>query len=77
MKLPTMTPVQSSNLAALGYDANGLFVAFRNGSTYRYPSVPREVYEGALEAPSVGSWFAGAIRGRYEGSKVNGEPDAE
>ena len=47
MPLPPMTPVESSSLAAVGFDAsvNELTVSFRNGTVYRYFQVP---------APSIG-----------------------
>lgn len=76
MKLPSMDPVQSSNIAAMGYD-KGLFVTFRNGSTYHYPGVSRGVYDQARATESVGRWFAQQIRGNYDGSKINADADAE
>lgn len=45
-----LVPVQSTSLAAIGYDAptRTLRVAFRSGGLYDYDEVPREVYEGLL-----------------------------
>lgn len=72
VKLPEMKPVQSSNIQSLGHDGRGLFVRFNGGGLYQYPDVPVDVYQSAFEAPSVGSWFSGAIRGRYEHKKLDG-----
>lgn len=66
MKRPTMTPVQSSNIKALGHDASGLFVQFKSGATYHYSGVPKAVFDAGLEAKSAGTWFAGAIKDREE-----------
>lgn len=81
MKFPDMTSVKSSNVKALGYDKRGLFVQFNNRSAYHYPSVPQEVYEGGLDVHrdggSIGSWFNGAIKGRYEASKVEVDANAD
>lgn len=54
-----MTPVTSSNLAAVGYDpdSNQLFIQFLNGSMYMYSGVPQEVYDGIMSAGSKGSFF--------------------
>ena len=60
-------PVQSSNLAALGYDAarRVLEVEFREaGSIWQYAGVTPEQFRALLEAPSIGSHFARSIRGR-------------
>jgi hypothetical protein len=45
-----LVPVQSTSLAAIGYDAptRTLRVAFRSGGLYDYAEVAREVYEGLL-----------------------------
>jgi hypothetical protein len=76
-KLPEMTPVDSSNIQSLGHDPKiGLVVRFKGGGLYRYPGVPKDVYEAAIEAQeegrSVGLWFQGAIRGVYNHEKVDG-----
>ena len=53
------TPVQSSNLESVGYDAATatLEVAFLNGSIYQYFNVPASVYEGLMTAPSHGHFL--------------------
>ena len=59
--------VASSVIAEIGYDDDhGLLeVAFHNGRTYYYLSVPRNVYESLMSAGSVGAYFNENIRRNY------------
>lgn len=59
MPMPEMQPVSSSNIAAVGYDAENqtVYVQFLNGSTYAYKGVPEHEFENLLTAPSVGSYL--------------------
>jgi hypothetical protein len=59
MPMPDMQPVNSSNIAAIGYDAENqaVYVQFLNGSTYAYKGVPEHEFENLLTAPSVGSYL--------------------
>jgi hypothetical protein len=59
MPLPDMQPVSSSNIAAIGYDAENqaVYVQFLNGPIYAYKGVPENEYENLLTAPSVGSYL--------------------
>lgn len=59
MPMPQMQPVSSSNIAAVGYDAESqmVYVQFLNGSTYAYKGVPEHEFENLLTAPSVGSYL--------------------
>lgn len=66
MKPPKLTPVKSSNLQALGYDARGLWVRFNGGALYSYPKAPRALYEEGVAAESPGSWFIAKIRGHLD-----------
>ncbi len=67
-----MTSVASSQIDAVGYDAETgtLFIEFKGGSTYSYADVPAEVAEQLLAAGSVGSFFAANIKGQYSFGKV-------
>lgn len=67
----TLSPVTSSNIAALGYDgaSQTLAVQFRNGDTWHYEGVPQEAYDSLRGAESVGRAFNAEIRGSYEGAK--------
>ena len=59
--------VESTTLAAVGYDENlnRLQLEFCSRAVYHYFGVPAAVYQGLLSAPSKGRYFNGTIRGRY------------
>ena len=67
-----MKKVNSSNLAAIGYnpDKQELVVRFHSGTQYRYHSVSPEVYEAFLEAKSMGIFFVREVRGKYDTEKL-------
>jgi hypothetical protein len=56
-----MKPVESSNVAAIGYADNTLTVRFRNGSEYEYPGVTQQQYEDLMAAPSKGKAIQGLV----------------
>ena len=67
------TPVESSNLASVGYDPNSatLEVEFRKSGVYQYFGVPPEEYEGLMNAGSKGTYFDQRIKkAGYSYSKV-------
>jgi hypothetical protein len=57
-------PVQSSNLASVGYDeATGtLEVEFHGSGIYQYFGIPSYVFEGLLSAGSKGAFFDQHVR---------------
>jgi hypothetical protein len=57
-------PVQSSNLAEVGYDPelSILEVRFLKSGVYQYFGVPQYLYEQLLAAPSKGTFFNEYIR---------------
>ena len=59
--------VESTTLAAVGYDENlkRLQLEFCSRAVYLYFGVPAPVVEALLDAPSKGRYFNGVIRGRY------------
>jgi hypothetical protein len=67
-----MQPVESSNLAAVGYnqDNEQLFIEFKNGNVYVYDNVPFPVYTDLMDADSLGSYFHKYIRTSYEYRKL-------
>ncbi|MBL1418057.1 MAG: KTSC domain-containing protein [Moritella sp.] len=67
-----MINVDSSNVAAVGYDEDSytLQVEFNNGGTYQYFDVPEHLFEGLRDAGSVGGFLAENIKGHYRYSKV-------
>lgn len=62
-----MVPVESSCVAAVGYDATWreLHVTFRSGRHYVYQDVPASVYEDFLSADSKGTFFNAAVKDCY------------
>ena len=74
--------VESSTLAAVGYDASGqwLQLEFRSRAVYSYFDVPATVHQALLKAESKGSFFNRCIRGRFPYRRVSGrcgERDSE
>jgi hypothetical protein len=77
-----MTPVESSNVAAVGHDGHALWVRFKDrttkkgevrpGGVYRYPTAGPEHHTGMLAAESVGEYLHRHIKGAHEGEKVRG-----
>ncbi|HMO65110.1 MAG TPA: KTSC domain-containing protein [Verrucomicrobiota bacterium] len=67
-----LIPVNSSNLAAVGYDdfAAILRIRFRNGGIYDYFDVPYSVYLGLMYAPSKGRFHERRIRWAYPHERV-------
>lgn len=55
----TMIPVDSSNVAEIGYDCDNqeVYVRFHNNTLYVYRNVPEGEFEGLKNAPSVGSYL--------------------
>ncbi|MGH3992422.1 MAG: KTSC domain-containing protein [Pseudonocardiaceae bacterium] len=66
------TPVSSSTVASVGYDATTatLEVEFSNGSVYQYFDVPAHETEGLINAGSVGSYLATQIKGVYRYARM-------
>lgn len=58
------TPVSSSNLASVGYDAEQqiLEVEFLNRSIYQYLNVPSYIYSGLMSASSHGSYLDSHVK---------------
>lgn len=64
----TLTPRDSSNIKATGYDAatKTLAVQFLNGVVWHYADVPPLLAEHLHSALSIGSFFGSKIRGKFE-----------
>jgi KTSC domain len=65
-------PVDSSVLAAVGYDGERrvLEARFCNGRVYHYFEVPAAELEKVLSATSVGAYFNRAIKPKYRAELV-------
>ena len=64
--------VSSSNVKAIGYDANSqtLEVEFVNGRVYQYYGVPDHVHAEFMRAPSKGQFLHYQIKNQYAYSRV-------
>ena len=65
-----MVNVTSSNIAAVGYEAETLTVRFRNGGEYCYSGVPAEVHAAMMAAESKGGYFGRFVARKYPFVKV-------
>jgi hypothetical protein len=67
------SPVNSSQMKSLGYDARRkiLEAEFATGAVYRYFNVPASVYRAMLDADSIGAYFNKHIREGYAYMKVD------
>jgi hypothetical protein len=63
----SLIPVNSSNLAAVGYNpyAAVLTIAFHGDRVYRYFHVPHKVFAGLMKASSHGKFFHAHIKNHY------------
>ena len=67
-----MIPVDSSNIAAVGYDneTGTLTIQFNNGRTYEYYNVPEYEYENLMSASSKGTYAHQNIYETYSQSEI-------
>ena len=66
------TPVQSTNVASVGYSRqlHALEIEFTRGAIYRFLNVPPSVHRELLAAESKGHFIAEKLRGKYEFVRV-------
>lgn len=66
MKLPTLTDVQSSNIAKVAHQGDDLFVQFKGGNAvYQYKGVPAATHEAMLKSESIGKYFFAHVKGKF------------
>jgi len=65
-----MTPVVSSNVESIGHNGDALFVKFKNGGTYRYPTAGRIVHDEMLKAERPGRFFRFHVLAKHVGERV-------
>lgn len=71
MAIPSLTPVVSSWVAAIGYEGGDLYLRVRDGGAiYRYSGVPRYVYHLLRDAGSKGRAFSRLALRKYGGERV-------
>ncbi len=66
------TPVTSSDIRSIGYDADSqtLEIEFNSGGTYQYSGVPSGEHDGIMAADSKGKYFHANIKNRYSFDKL-------
>lgn len=62
--------VESSNIEAIAYENETLYVKYLNGSVYKFYKVPKQIYDGFLAAPSKGQFMNNRIKGAFSYIKV-------
>jgi hypothetical protein len=72
-----MQPVESSNLARIGHDAqlSILVIEFTNGVLWKYEGVTPELFAQLQNAPSKGRFFNQEIRPKFKGEKIEALPE--
>ncbi|MFA5297699.1 MAG: KTSC domain-containing protein [Lutibacter sp.] len=61
-------PVESSNIASVGYDAEKMLleIEFHHGAIYQYFDVPERVYEELMNSAAKGSYFMNEIKRNFK-----------
>jgi len=62
--------VDSTNVEAVAYDKDGLYIKFHHGSIYRYPGVSRQRAVACRCSGSVGQYVNRKIIPNYEAIKI-------
>lgn len=71
MTVPTLEPVQSSNIEAMGHDGQHLFIKFKSGgAVWKYHDVSPAIYAEMKGSGSVGGYHQQFIRKNHRGEKV-------
>ena len=67
-----MTSVTSSNIAAVGYDADKqrLRVQFHDGALWEYEQISPDIHEALMAAESKNGYFRATIRGKKPASRL-------
>ncbi len=65
-------PVESSNIASIGYDESieTLEVEFNHGGIYQYQNVGQNIYEAFMDAPSKGKFFNAYVKDVFSYSRM-------
>jgi len=71
-EVPMPVELKSSNIKSADHDhlSGTMTVNFRDGSSYRYLNVPRDVWLEFSKHPSPGKYFRSSIRGIFQHKKV-------
>lgn len=68
-----LTTIDSTMLYAVGYDEDrhALDVVFNTGGIYRYTGVPKNVYDGLLQAASKGRYMQEHVLDQYPFQRIH------
>ena len=66
-----MVDVESSNIAAVGYNRGTTRIKFKSGKVFDYAAVRRAVYDNMIKSDSVGKFFNKEIKGKYESTEIS------
>jgi hypothetical protein len=67
------TPVSSSMIKAIGYDARSqlMEIQFHNDAVYEYRTVSQQAHDALIQATSsIGGYFTANIKGQYPTRKL-------
>ena len=59
------TPVESSNVASVGFEDSTLEVEFTSGAIYRYSNVPERIHDELLASNSKGRYLNEHIKNTF------------
>ena len=65
-----MQPVSSSNIAAIGWAEDMLYVEFKGGRRYVYEGVPETEFNALMKADSQGQYLNANIKPGYNVTEV-------
>lgn len=66
--------VTSKLISSVGWERGILEIEFHNGMLYRYPEVPKDLYNELVNSKSVGQFFKRYIEPFYRGTKIGQNP---
>ena len=63
---------KSSRITSIDYDPESrtMRVVFKRGGVYEYFEVPQEVFDGLIQAQSLGKAFEEHVKGKYRYSRL-------
>lgn len=69
-----MVPVNSSNLAAVGYDESTreMAIQFKSGAMHTYVGVDPQTHSGLMAAPSHGRFFNERVKDVHTSKRMGG-----
>ena len=65
-----MINVKSSNIAAVGWDEDHLFIQYNSGNIYMYDGVKKDKYNQLIQAESKGKFVNAYIKPTYPYQKL-------